>query len=149
MPVLYNNNKIKKTICFKFVYMDRLNNGKYKRFLIILKTIPVVLSFMCFLEIIFTYVKIECEILHIISFTSILPLIFLYSASYVFKFCEYHRMFLHYISFVTLYEIVDLYFNIPFKEASIFALLMIITFIFMVIILYKYMKDKKGGVLWQ
>ena len=127
--------------------MERLKT-KYKYYLLILKTIPIILSFIYFIEIILNHLKIECLILPMFSFTSILSLIFLYSSSYVFQFCEYHRMFLHYVSIITLYKIIDLYLDIPFREASIFAVLMIITFIFMVVILYKYLKDKKGGKLW-
>ena len=127
--------------------MERLKT-KYKHYLLILKTIPIILSLLYFIEIILNHLKIECLILPMFSFTSILSLIFLYSSSYVFQFCEYHRMFLHYVSIITLYKIIDLYLDIPFREASIFAVLMIITFIFMVIILYKYLKDEKGGKLW-
>lgn len=127
--------------------MERLKT-KYKHYLLILKTIPIILSLLHFVEIILNHLKIECLILPMFSFTSILSLIFLYSSSYVFQFCEYHRMFLHYVSIITLYKIIDLYLDIPFREASIFAVLMIITFIFMVIILYKYLKDKKGGGVW-
>lgn len=123
----------------------RLSNTKYKLFLIFLKIIPILLCGIYFLEIVLGKFKIDCSILSIFSFTSFLPLLFFYSASYVFQFCEYHRMFLHYISFITLYHVIDLYYKIPLDSAVIFISLMIITFIFMIITLYKYLKDKKGG----
>lgn len=127
----------------------RLKNSQYKHFLILLKAIPIILSFIYFVEIILMRFKIEYEILSIISFTSILSLSFLYFASYIFQFCAYHRMFLHYISFITIYNIIDLFLDIPIKDESIFSILMIITFIFMVITLYKYLNKQKGGRLWQ
>lgn len=128
---------------------ERLRNKKYKLFLIFLKIIPILLCCIYFLEIILGRFKIDCSILSIFSFTSFLPLVFFYSASYVFEFCEYHRMFLHYIAFITFYHAVDLYYKIPIDAAKVFIILMIITFIFMIITLYKYLKDKKGGRLWQ
>lgn len=128
---------------------QRLNNYDYKIFLIILKVLPFLLSFIYFIEIILDYIKIDCSILSLFGFTSILPLIFLYASSYVFRFCVYHRMFLHYVGFITIYNAVDLYYKIPLNRTDSFATLMIITFIFMVITLYRYLKDKKGGKLWQ
>ena len=123
----------------------RLSNTKYKLFLIFLISIPMILCGIYFLEIVLGRFKIDCSILSIFSFTSILPLLFFYSASYVFQFCEYHRMFLHYIAFITLYHAIDLYYRIPIDSAILFTSLMIITFIFMIITLYKYLKHKKGG----
>lgn len=128
---------------------ERLSNKKYKIFLIFLKVIPIILCGIYFLEIVLGRFKIDCSILSIFSFTSILPLLFFYSASYVFQFCGYHRIFLHYISFITIYHIVDLYYRISINSALIFVSLMIITFIFMIIALYKYLNRKKGGKLWQ
>ena len=44
---------------------------------------------------------------------SVIPLVFLYLASYMFRFCEYHRMFLHYIVFTWIINITDDYVGIP------------------------------------
>lgn len=125
--------------------VNKLKNSKYKHFLILLKVIPIILSSIYFIELILGRFELEYKILSVISYTSILSLVFLYFASYIFQFCEYHRMFLHYISFVTVYHIIDIFVDIPFEDECIFTILMIITFIFMVITLYKYLKDKKGG----
>lgn len=125
--------------------VNKLKNSKYKHFLILLKVIPIILSSIYFIELILGRFELEYKILSVISYTSILSLVFLYFASYIFQFCEYHRMLLHYISFVTVYHIIDIFVDIPFEDECIFTILMIITFIFMVITLYKYLKDKKGG----
>lgn len=87
--------------------------------------------------------------MNILCGISILPILFLYLASYVFQFCSYHRMFLHYISIVFIIRVLEFYFIIPTNSILVFIILMIITFIFMIITLYKYLKDKKGGRLWQ
>lgn len=47
---------------------------------------------------------------------SVIPLIFLYLASYMFRFCEYHRMFLHYIVFTWIINITDYYVGIPISD---------------------------------
>jgi hypothetical protein len=44
-----------------------------------------------------TIFGVDIPILASIAGMSLIPLIFMYISSYVFKFCEYHRMFLHYI----------------------------------------------------
>ena len=45
-----------------------------------------------------SYFGVDIPILASIAWMSLIPLIFMYISSYVFKFCEYHRMFLHYIA---------------------------------------------------
>lgn len=124
--------------------MQKLSNTKHKHFLVLLKVIPMILSTIYFIEIILDHFKIEYQILSVLSYTSIFSLAFLYFASNVFRFCAYHRMFLHYVSFITIYNIIDLFVDIPFEDACVFTILMIITFIFMVITLYKYLKYKNN-----
>lgn len=124
--------------------MQKIANTKHKHFLVLLKVIPMILSTIYFIEIILDHFKIEYQILSVLSYTSIFSLAFLYFASNVFRFCAYHRMFLHYVSFITIYNIIDLFVYIPFEDACVFTILMIITFIFMVITLYKYLKYKKN-----
>lgn len=36
-----------------------------------------------------------------------MPIAFLYLASYVFEFCEYHRIFLHYVAIDTILTTID------------------------------------------
>ena len=56
---------------------------------------------------ILSYLDIDVVILNYIGGVSILPLIFLYLSSYVFKFCEYHRMFLHYLLITDIINVYD------------------------------------------
>ena len=44
---------------------------------------------------------------------------FLYLASYVFQFCEYHRMFIHYISIVFIIRVLEFYRLIPLQSIVI------------------------------
>lgn len=115
----------------------------HKIFLIVLKAIPIVLSFMYFISFVLSCFKIKLMILTMVSYTSIFPLIFLYLASYAFQFCDYHRMFLHYISIISLFNIIDYYWMIPVNSFILLIMFLIITFIFLIITLYKYLKSKR------
>lgn len=85
-------------------------------------------------------IGIDLAILSYIGGVSLLPLLFLYLTSYVFKFCAYHRMFLHYVTLNTLLNIYDLYVGIPLENRQLIALYLIGTCIFLFIILYLYVK---------
>lgn len=117
----------------------------HKIFLILLKTIPIILAAVYFVNSLLRILGINLWIFNLFGSVSIMSLMFLYLASYAFQFCSYHRMFLHYISVITIYNILDLCFVFNVSNNNLFILLMIITFIFMIITLYKYLKNKKGG----
>ena len=88
----------------------------YKIELLLLKTIPMLMALCSVGNSILSYLDIEVVILNYIGWVSILPLIFLYLSSYVFKFCEYHRMFIHYTTITCILNIVDLYIGIPVSD---------------------------------
>lgn len=115
----------------------------YKIQLYMLKVIPMVMAFCCLLNSIFSYFDIDLEFLSYISSCSILMLIYLYIASYVFRFCRYHRMFLHYIVINTVLNTFDLYVGIPLNDLELLTLYMSITGITLFIILYLYVKSNK------
>ena len=69
----------------------------YKIELRLLKIIPMILAFTALLNSILSYFNIDLYILSYIGGISIFTMVFLYLSSYVFKFCEYHRIFLHYV----------------------------------------------------
>lgn len=75
-------------------------------------------------------------LLNYIGSISLLPLLYLYLASYTFKLCEYYRMFLHYTIIVNVINIYDYYIGIPISDIHLFILGMIITVITMFIIIY-------------
>jgi hypothetical protein len=73
----------------------------------------------------------------------IAPLMFMYISSYVFKFCNYHRIFIHYIAVVEFINITDWYFRIPISNDAICILHFVITFIFLVAAVVMYVKKFK------
>lgn len=73
----------------------------------------------------------------------------LYTLSYLYHFCAYHRMFLHYGVANHLLSVVDTFWTIPLEEAQYFNGLMAFTGVMAAWTLYLYMRDrhkiKKGG----
>ena len=119
-----------------------LNKTLYKIQLYLLKVIPMVMAFICLLNTILSYYNIDLEFLSYVGSCSILMVVYLYISSYVFRFCEYHRMFLHYIVLNTAINTYDMYIGVPLSDRGIFTLYLSIAGIFLFIILYLYVKSK-------
>lgn len=94
-----------------------------------------------------SYFGVDIPILASIAGMSLIPLIFMYISSYVFKFCEYHRMFLHYIAVNDIINIYDWYIGISVTNRELFVLHMSITGISLFIILYLYVKSQRYWAL--
>lgn len=114
----------------------------YKIELLLLKTIPMLMALCSMSNSILSYLDIEVVILNYIGGVSILPLIFLYLSSYVFKFCEYHRMFLHYLLITDIINVYDYHIGFPLDDLEYLCLHMTVTAISLFMILYLYMKKK-------
>lgn len=115
----------------------------YKIQLYLLKVIPMVMAFICLLNTVLSYYDIDLMFLSYLGSCSILMVTYLYIASYVFRFCEYHRMFLHYIVVNTAINTYDLYIGVPLDDRDLFTMYLTITGIFLFIILYLYVKSHK------
>ena len=115
----------------------------YKIELGLLKVIPMILALAALLNSILSYFGIDLYILSYIGGVSIFTMLFLYLSSYVFKFCEYHRMFLHYIVSTWIINIIDYYVGIPISDLEYLCLQMIIAGISLFIILYLYVRSHK------
>ena len=91
----------------------------------------------CFLaNTILSYFGIETEVLSYIAGIGILPLLFIYLSSFVFKFCVYHRMFIYYIFTNNIICFIDDKYGIPISCRSYLVLQLIVAAIFLFIILY-------------
>lgn len=113
-----------------------LSKPLYKIELYLLKIIPMIMAALHLMSTILFYFGIDLEILSYLGGVSFLTLGFLYLSSYVFKFCEYHRMFLHYIVVTNLISIYDTYIGIPISDGTLFIYNMSIAGIFLFLILY-------------
>lgn len=117
----------------------------YKLEIVLLKVIPMLLAGIYLSNTILSYVfNIDLIALSYIGGVSLLPLVFLYLSSYVFKFCEYHRMFLHYVFINWLLTAYDTHVGISISDREYFCLQLCITGVALFIILYLYVKSTKG-----
>ena len=71
------------------------------------------------------------------------PLLFMYLASHVFKFCSYHRLFIYYVIIVELLNVVDWYFTIPYDNPIITIIHDIVTVLLFVGIAIQLIVKKK------
>lgn len=94
-------------------------------------------------NVIFSYFNIDLPILSYIGGISFISLIFMYLSSYVFQFCEYHRMFLHYVVIDNIICIYDLYIGIPIEDLEILKIHISVLGICLFVILYLYLKSRR------
>ena len=113
----------------------------YKIELYLLKVMPMLLAAIYLINTVLSYYDIIVPILSHIGGLSIIPLIFLYVSSYVFRFCSYHRMFLHYIVINDSINLIDYYYTLPISDWELFILHIGIAGIMLFVILYLYVKN--------
>ena len=121
--------------------MER-NKTLYKVELLILKILPVILAGFYFIGTTLSLFDIDVTIITYLSGMSLIPLLFMYLSSYVFQFCEYHRMFLHYILFNIIANCIDWYIGIPISNNEIRYLQYAISVVFVIIALCLYIKHR-------
>ncbi len=119
----------------------------YKVQLYMLKVIPMCMAVCYLLNTLFSYFDIELQFLSYLGSCSVFVVLYLYVSSYVFRFCEYHRMFLHYIVINTLINSYDLYIGVPLDDFELLVLYMSITGTILFIILYLYVKNHKKPIV--
>ena len=99
--------------------MDKL---LYKTTVIVLKILSILLAFITLLNSILSYFNIDLVILSYIGGVSLITILFIYVASYTFKFYKYHRIFLHYIIVTWIINIIDLYIGISINDLEYLCL---------------------------
>lgn len=126
--------------------VEKLRNNKllYRMELGLLKILPMLIALIYFINTLLSLFGIDLAILSYIGGISFIPLIFMYLSSYVFKFCEYHRMFLHYIVLDNIISIIDLYIGIPVSTKWIILIHIILFGICLFVILYLYLKSRRN-----
>ena len=125
----------------------QINKHLYKIELLLLKYIPFILALLHFSNTILSYFNLEYRIINYLADVSIIPLVFLYISSYVFKFCSYHRIFLHYIVINNLICVYDVYFGIPVSDLNYLVLHILILFIIMFIAVLLYVNTNNKAVV--
>jgi hypothetical protein len=120
-----------------------LNKTLYKIELYLLKVIPIIMALLSLANTTLFYFDIDATILTYLGGVSFLTIGFLYISSYVFRFCEYHRMFLHYIVLVNIISYIDLQYGIPLSDFNLLVLYTSIALVFIIIILYLKIKHER------
>lgn len=116
----------------------------YRYELGLLKILPILIALICFMNTLLSLFGIDLPVLSYLGGVSFIPLIFMYLSSYVFKFCEYHRMFLHYVVLNNILNIIDLYVTIPITIRAIVIIHILLFGICLFVILYLYLKSRRN-----
>ena len=114
----------------------------HKLLLITLKVIPMLLALCAVIGMLLDFFDHDASLCSFIGSVSLLPLIFLYLASYAFRFCGYHRMFLHYIVANNILVYLDYYIGLPISNRSLLIIHLAIVGLFLFLVLYFYRKEK-------
>lgn len=122
---------------------ENLKISLYKIEVYLLKIIPVILALGDLLNTLLSLFNINAVIISYIGGVSFLPLVFLYLSSYVFKFCEYHRMPLHFIVVNNIINIYDWYIGIPIGLIEMILLEVILVGITIFLAIYLHEKNNK------
>ena len=103
--------------------------------------LPFIIAALYILSTILDYIDICSTLVNYIVY--LMFFLFLYVSSYVFKFCEYHRMPIHYALGINPINVYDVYVGIPVDNYSMFGIYSIFTGIAIFITVYLYVKSHK------
>ena len=112
------------------------NRSLYKIMIYLLKVLPMLMAAFGFLNTALSLCGIDAPLISFISGLSLLPLLFFWFSSYVFKFCEYHRLPLYYILIIDILNWIDYRYGFPMDNRSMLCVYAIVTFVCMSIFVY-------------
>ena len=115
---------------------EKLSKKMVKNFVLATKVLPIIIAAIYFLNSTISFFYGNDIPLNYLGGISLLPVLYLYLASYTFKLCEYYRMYLHYIVVINIINIYDYYIGIPIDDISMYLLCVLLTTITMFIVIY-------------
>ena len=115
---------------------EKFDRKVIKRFILVTKIIPVLIVIIHLINTVLSFLGSNDIPLNYIGGISLLPIAYLYIASYTFHLCEYYRMFLHYSVLIDLINCYNFYFGIPLNNKDYFILFVCITIVTMLLIIY-------------
>ena len=118
------------------VMEEKLSKKMVKNFVLATKVLPIIIAAIYFLNSTISFFYGNDIPLNYLGGVSLLPVLYLYLASYTFKLCEYYRMYLHYIVVINIINIYDYYIGIPIDDISMYLLCVLLTTITMFIVIY-------------
>ena len=107
-----------------------------KHFITLTKALPIVIASLHLANTILSFFYCNDIPLNYIGGVSLLPVIYLYIASYTFNLCAYYRMFLHYIVIMNIIHLYDHYIGIPLDDINYFMCLVTFSIIMMLLVIY-------------
>ena len=123
--------------------VERKSKILYKLEILALKVLPMLISLLYCIGTVLDLVGIDVTFITYLSGMSIIPLLFMYLSSHVFRFCSYHRIFLHYILFNIVINCIDWYIGIPLNNKEYLSVFLVITCLFLFAILYSHQKSRR------
>ena len=114
----------------------------YRLFQGFLKVIPIILAGLYLLNTVLSYFELDYSVISYMAGIGIIPWLFLLLASYVLRFCEWHRMFLWYIAAHNIICWADYTFGLPVTDWGYVMVHFIVAGIFLFLILYFRLKCK-------
>lgn len=118
-----------------------LRSKLYKAEIALIKALPFLLAVLYLIATILDYYMISSTIINYIALGILY--VFIYISSYVFKFCEYHRMLIHYIVLINILSVYDVYIGIPLDTFRLMQMYAIVTCLFIFLTVYLYVKNHK------
>ena len=115
--------------------VEKFNRNTFKRFILVTKITPVLIALVYLITTILSFIGISEIPLNQIGGVSLIPILYLYIASYTFHLCAYHRMFLHYSVIINAINCYDYYIGIPISSKYYIAIIACITIVTMMIII--------------
>lgn len=115
---------------------EKLSKNIVKKFVLATKVLPILIAAIYFTNSTISFFHGNDIPLSYLGGISLLPILYLYLASYTFKLCEYYRMFLHYTVVCIILNIYDYYIGIPLSDVNYYILIVILTILLMFIVLY-------------
>lgn len=112
----------------------------HKLFLIIVKYLPFIIGIIYFLIAILNCFGIECIILINLIFISPISALFILAASFVFKFCIWHRLPIYYCMILEIISFIDYY--SPLLIPSNLILLIYLSVTILMILIGMYFKNR-------
>lgn len=113
---------------------ENLSKYLYRIVLYLTKMTPILIAVIYLLNTILSYLNIDLPLLSYL--VQYLFIILMYSFSYAFRFCSWHRMLIHYIAIVFTLNIIDYHVGIPLSDRGMMIGYSVITGIFLIAIIY-------------
>jgi hypothetical protein len=112
-------------------------------FLIVIKWIPFIMSLLIVLNLIFDLIGIPTIVFSILGDSSLITVLFILLASFLFQFCVYHRLFIYYILLYDIISWLDYIFIFDLNSKLFISISIIIFVIICIVALYLHIKDNE------